>query len=139
MGNKENFSPIIKQRVVDLLKDEGRTQKDMATWLDITPEHLSRCLKTGRISRAVLIAIAEYLNCSPEWLSGEQEIAFTYTAFQRKTLDQHRVLTDLYNLLGWDETQLDALTAEEIDSMKADLNAVISYYTLKSRKDGNRE
>lgn len=87
MGTQDSFLPIIKQRVIDMLKLEGKTQKEMAAALDITPEHLSRCLKKGRISKPWLIAIANYLDVTEESLTDESK-SITRASRVKSAFDQ---------------------------------------------------
>ena len=140
MGNKDTFSRIVKQRVIEALKAEGRTQKEMAADLDITPEHLSRCLTKGKISKTWLIAIADYLDCSPAWLSSEEGgFDSTFFAYQRQQIidDQESVLTNLFHLLGYSKDQYNLLTETDRENLKTDFDLTIGYYVNKAnRREG---
>lgn len=141
MGNKTIYSPIIKNRVIATLKEHGITQKDMANDLYISPEHLSRCLKKGQVSLSWLYAIAEYLNCSPEWLSKEDAPNLSSFGFSRgKAIDrQDEILTDLFLLLGFTSEQYEMLSPNDRESFKMELSHIIGEYIYRSKNRQEQE
>lgn len=131
MPTRGNFSPIIKERVVNALYEKGKKQKDMANDLGFSPEHLSRCLSKGEISKTWLISIADYLNCSPEWLSNEDATDLSSFGYQRKeTLkNEDEIMESLFLLLGWQPVDYTALPEKERKNLKTDIDLIIAAYT----------
>lgn len=123
MGNKETFLPIIKERFKEVLKESGKTQKQLAEELDITPEHLTRCLTKGRISKTWLFAIAKYLDISEKYLTGESDTAFYYLAEHRKDFDSLDAIKYFMISRGFPEHYCDTLN----DSQLMDIEYFISY------------
>ena len=63
------------KRVRQLLKEKGIYGKDMLADLEINKNQLTRWEKENTIpTKAVLIAIADYLETTPEYLLGETDI-----------------------------------------------------------------
>lgn len=63
------------ERVRQLLKEKGIYGKDMLADLEINKNQLTRWEKENTIpTKAVLIAIADYLETTPEYLLGETDI-----------------------------------------------------------------
>lgn len=123
MGNKETFLPIIKERFKEVLKESSITQKQLAEDLDITPEHLTRCLTKGRISKTWLFAIAKYLNVSEKYLTGESDTALYYFAEHRKDFDSLDSIRNFMISRGFPENYCDCLN----DSLLDDIEYFISY------------
>lgn len=123
MGNKETFLPIIKERFKEVLKESGKTQKQLAEELDITPEHLTRCLTKGRISKTWLFAIAKYLDISEKYLTGESDTALYYLAEHRKDFDSLDAIKHFMISRGFPEHYCDSLN----DSQLMDIEYFISY------------
>ena len=123
MGNKETFLPIIKERFKEVLKESGKTQKQLAEELDITPEHLTRCLTKGRISKTWLFAIAKYLDISEKYLTGESDSALYYLAEHRKDFDSLDAIKHFMISRGFPEHYCDSLN----DSQLMDIEYFISY------------
>lgn len=123
MGNKETFLPIIKERFKEVLKESGKTQKQLAEELDITPEHLTRCLTKGRISKTWLFAIAKYLDISEKYLTGESDTALYYLAEHRKDFDSLDAIKHFMISRGFPEHYCDTLN----DSQLMDIEYFISY------------
>ena len=130
MGNKAIYSPIIKERVIAALKDKGKTQKEMAHALLVSPEHLSRCLAKGKIALSWLIAIAEYLDCSPDWLSHEDAPDLSSFGYNRgKAIErQDEILIDLFLLLGFSSEQYELLSSNDRANLKSSLNEIVALY-----------
>lgn len=62
------------ERVRALLKEKGITDKEMLVDLDINKNQMTRWAKEGTIpGKAILIAIAYYLDTTPEYLSGDTD------------------------------------------------------------------
>lgn len=125
MGNKGTFSPIIKERVKDALKSKGKTQKEMAADLDITPEHLTRCLTKGKISKTWLISIAQYLDVAISWLTGELDFELRYDAEQRAMLNGDELLRSYMLWLGWSHEEQQKLTDEDLYHIKNTIKMII--------------
>lgn len=123
MGNKETFLPVIKERFKEVLKESGKTQKQLAEELDITPEHLTRCLTKGRISKTWLFAIAKYLDISEKYLTGESDTALYYLAEHRKDFDSLDAIKHFMISRGFPEHYCDTLN----DSQLMDIEYFISY------------
>ena len=123
LGNKETFLPIIKERFKEVLKESGKTQKQLAEELDITPEHLTRCLTKGRISKTWLFAIAKYLDISEKYLTGESDTALYYLAEHRKDFDSLDAIKHFMISRGFPEHYCDSLN----DSQLMDIEYFISY------------
>ena len=123
LGNKETFLPIIKERFKEVLKESGKTQKQLAEELDITPEHLTRCLTKGRISKTWLFAIAKYLDISEKYLTGESDSALYYLAEHRKDFDSLDAIKHFMISRGFPEHYCDSLN----DSQLMDIEYFISY------------
>lgn len=123
LGNKETFLPIIKERFKEVLKESGKTQKQLAEELDITPEHLTRCLTKGRISKTWLFAIAKYLDISEKYLTGESDTALYYLAEHRKDFDSLDAIKHFMISRGFPEHYCDTLN----DSQLMDIEYFISY------------
>lgn len=63
------------ERVRQLLKEKGIYGKDMLADLEINKNQLTRWEKEDTVpTKAVLIAIADYLETTPEYLLGETDI-----------------------------------------------------------------
>ena len=63
------------ERVRQLLKEKGMYGKDMLADLEINKNQLTRWEKEDTVpTQAVLIAIADYLETTPEYLLGETDI-----------------------------------------------------------------
>lgn len=63
------------ERVRQLLKEKGMYGKDMLADLEINKNQLTRWEKEDTVpTKAVLIAIADYLETTPEYLLGETDI-----------------------------------------------------------------
>jgi transcriptional regulator with XRE-family HTH domain len=122
LGNK-TFLPIIKERFKEILKESGKTQKQLAEELDITPEHLTRCLTKGKISKTWLFAIAKYLDISEKYLTGEIDTALTYLAEHRKDFDSLDAIKQFMISRGFHENYCDSLN----DSLLMDIEYFISY------------
>ena len=62
-------------KIVQLMKQEGMTQKELADKINVTEASMSRYLKDKRIPRIdVLANIAKVFNVSIEFLQGEDEV-----------------------------------------------------------------
>lgn len=122
LGNK-TFLPIIKERFKEILKESGITQKQLAEELDITPEHLTRCLTKGKISKTWLFAIAKYLDISEKYLTGEIDTALTYLAEHRKDFDSLDAIKQFMISRGFPKNYCDNLN----DSLLMDIEYFISY------------
>lgn len=127
--------PVIKERVKDMLKAKDTTQKQMAADLDITPEQLNRCLSEGMISKLWLNAIADYLDCSPEWLSSESAPALSSFGHRRGTAltEQGDIIKAMFLLLGYSENRYDELSKADIENLKTDIDMLLAYYLQKAR------
>lgn len=123
MGNKETFLPIIKERFKTVLKESGKTQKQLAAELFITPEHLTRCLSNGKISKTWLYAIAKSLNISEKYLTGESDDALYYWAEHRKDYDSLDAIKNFMISRGFPENYCDNLNK----SLLSDIEYFISY------------
>ena len=123
MGNKETFLPIIKERFKSILKESNMTQKELAEELDITPEHLTRCLTKGKISKTWLFAIAKHLNISEKYLTGESDTALFYFAEHRKDFNSLDSIRNFMISRGFPENYCDCLD----DSLLDDIEYFISY------------
>lgn len=63
------------ERVRQLLKEKGIFAKDMLSELGINKNQLTRWEKEGTLpNRAILIAIADFLDTTPEYLIGETDV-----------------------------------------------------------------
>ena len=127
--------PVLKERVIELLKDAGKTQKQMAADLFISPEQLNRCLTAGMISKPWLIAIADYLNCSPDWLSSKDATPLNAFGYKRGNAlaNQDEILKSLFVLLGYPENRYGELTEIDIEALKTDIDMLLAYRLQKSR------
>lgn len=128
LGNKETFLPIIKERFKTVLKESGKTQKQLAEELDITPEHLTRCLTKGRISKTWLFAIAKYLNISEKYLTGESETALYYLAEHRKDFDSLDSIKHFMISRGFPENYCDGLNAALLDDIEYFISYMCEYH-----------
>ena len=138
MGNKDTFSPIIKERVKDALKSKGKTQKEMAADLDITPEHLTRCLTKGKISKTWLISIAQYLDVAISWLTGALDFELRFDAEQRTMLNGDELLSSYMLWLGWSHEEQQKLTDEDMSKIRFTIKAVIdSVFSEMHKKNPN--
>lgn len=128
MGNKSNASPIVKERVKQLLREHEKTQREMSAALDITPEHLARCLTKGSISKSWLKSIAEYLDTSEEYLSGESDDEFLHVwAIQRSQMDGDTLLRQYVHYLGHPPEEQEILTANDWKLMRHDIKNDVDY------------
>lgn len=134
MGNKDTFSPIEKERVVSLLKGMGCTQKKMCEELDITAEHLSRCLKRGSISKTWLIAIAEFLDTTTAYLSGQDDTQFYYWAEKRLDFNGDELLNNYIQWLGWSPNEMKALTEADYSQMRYAIKMIIDGTIAEANK-----
>ena len=134
MSRKTGYVPIIKDEVINGLKYKNKTQRDLANALDISYEHLNRCLSKGKISKPWLISIAKYLDTSVGNLTGEDITGLTYFAEERQKLLMNRdsVLIPLFHLLGREEEQYRILDEREISNLLSDLDRMIYITLLKS-------
>lgn len=143
VSNKDAFVTVSKQRIKELLKERGITQKELANDLDITPEHLTRCLTKGRISKTWLLAIAQYLDVSVSYLAGMSEMELTQFAELRNEALQRtdNILNELFLLLGFSSEQYKELPDYEIENLKSDFSLAIAYrlQIVRQRKDGTHE
>ena len=134
MSRKTNYVPIIKDEVINGLQNINRTQRDLASALDVSYEHLNRCLSRGQISKTWLISIAKYLDISVGTLTGEDDYGLTYFAEERGKLLRNRdsVLIPLFQLLGRSEEQYHILEDWEISNLMSDLEFLIHFTLSKS-------
>ena len=143
VSNKDAFVTISKQRIKELLKERGITQKKLASELDITPEHLTRCLTKGKISKTWLLAIARYLDISTSYLAGTSEIALTQSAELRGDALQRTddILKELFLLLGFSSEQYNELNDYEIENLKSEFSLAIAYrlQIARQRKGDSNE
>jgi transcriptional regulator with XRE-family HTH domain len=123
LGNKETFLPIIKERFKSVLKESGKNQKQLAEELFITPEHLTRCLTKGRISKTWLYAIAKYLNISEKYLTGESDTALYYWSEHRNDYDSLECIKQFMIARGFPENYCDNLNKSQL----MDIEYFISY------------
>ncbi len=98
------------ERVRQLLKEKGIFAKDMLSELGINKNQLTRWEKEGTLpNRAILIAIADFLDTTPEYLTGE-------TDEKRKTAGKpDGISNDDVNAL---DDALDGLTADELQQVR---------------------
>lgn len=62
-------------KIIQLMKQEGMTQKELAEKINVTEASMSRYLKDKRLPRIdVLANIAKVFNVSIEFLQGEDEV-----------------------------------------------------------------
>lgn len=128
MGNKETFLPIIKERFKEVLKESGKTQKQLAEELDITPEHLTRCLTKGRISKTWLFAIAKYLDISEKYLTGESDTALYYLAEHRKDFDSLDAIKHFMISRGFPEHYCDTLNDSQLMDIEYFISSICEYH-----------
>lgn len=132
--------PIIGERVKAALAEDGRTQKEMAAEIDVTQEHLNRCLRSGEISKPYLLAIAEYLDVSPEWLSDDKTNNYRFAYRRWRALnDKHNIFKSLFTLLGYNNDQFVLFEESDIEKLMTDINGLIAFYQSKiiERNEGN--
>lgn len=136
MSNKDAFVTVSKQRIKELLKERGITQKELANDLDITPEHLTRCLTKGRISKTWLLAIAQYLDISSSYLAGMSEMELSRFAELRKEAIERTddILNEVFLLLGFSSEQYKELPDYEIENLKCDFSLAIAYRLQMARQ-----
>lgn len=115
----------------------GKTQKEMAADLDITPEHLTRCLTKGKISKTWLISIAQYLDVDIRWLSGDSDTPLYYWAEQRTELNGDELLSSYMHYLGWSPEEQKLLTNEDIGKLKFAIKMIVdtTMADAKQRKE----
>ena len=82
MKRTESRTPIIKERVVEALKENGITQRFLCDHFGLSPQYFSRCLKNGWISTIWMEAIGQYLDRAPEWLSGKTDAVAPGSVFR---------------------------------------------------------
>lgn len=113
----------------------------MCAELDITAEHLSRCLKRGSISKTWLIAIAEYLNTSTNYLSGASDVNLYEWAEKRTTLNGDELLDSYIRWLGWSPQKIEALTPDDYSQMRYAIKMIIdgTIADANKRKDKHYE
>lgn len=113
----------MKERFKSVLKDANKTQKQLAEELDITPEHLTRCLTKGKISKTWLFAIAKYLDISEKYLTGESDVALLYLAEHRAEFDSRESIKNFMISRGFPENYCDDLDEDFLN----DIEYFISY------------
>jgi len=69
----------INQRIKDLIKSKGMTQKAFAGSIGMAPESLSRILAGGKVSENVITAIVKLYNVNREWLETGSDELFNST------------------------------------------------------------
>lgn len=141
MGNKETFLPIIKERFKKALKDAGKTQKQLSEELFISPEHLTRCLTKGKISRPWLMAIAQALNISEKFLSGETDTEFLFWADHRNDHNIEELLSNYMVSLGWSPAQQAELSSDDWEKIKLAIKMIIDgvFAEMHNRKENGEK
>ena len=92
----------------------------MAELLNITPEHFYRTLKTGRLYKSWVDAIADETNTSTEYLTGQLDIPVTRFSQLRSTTDGIDHLKGFMVSRGWkpDSEKFDNLTTTQLDQIE---------------------
>lgn len=131
----ERSTTLDKTRFKELLKNCEITQKELCEKLEITQEHLSRCITSGKISYAWLLKICEYLDVSPDYISGKDDENRTYLAFQRfyAIKDRRAILKNLFVLLGEPPEIIDEMNENEVGQFVTDIAIYIGVWKMNSK------
>ena len=125
------------------MKEKGINQKQLCKKLGFSEKHFSRQLNKdkgsgiGEMNRAWLVSIAQYFDCSPEWLSdinsGDEDV--NQHGYNRKVAIENKndILQNLFVLLGFSKNDYSEMTDNEINNMMNDLSSVVAYHHLNSR------
>ena len=108
---KERVSPIVRERFKEFLKESKYSQKDIAEMLYTTEAYLSRRLKLGNIDREWFNKICEWLQVSPEYLSGGSVMDPTMIGWKRKTVNGAECISDFMMSRGFSKDFTSKLTA----------------------------
>lgn len=69
----------VNQRIKDLIKSKGMTQKAFAGSIGIAPESLSRILAGGKVSENVISAVVKIYGVNRGWIETGTEQLFNTT------------------------------------------------------------
>ncbi len=116
----ETITSIDVERIKKSLEESGISQRKMAELLNITPEHFYRTLKTGRIYKSWVDAIADETDTSTEYLTGQLDVPLTRFSQLRSTTDGIDHLKGFMISRGWkpDSTKFDNLTAAQLEQIE---------------------
>ena len=115
---KERVSPIVRERFKEFLKESKYSQKDIAEMLYTTEAYLSRRLKLGNIDREWFNKICEWLQVSPEYLSGGSVMDPTMIGWKRKTVNGAECISDFMMSRGFSKDFTSKLTANNYDDIE---------------------
>ena len=120
----ERYAPILKDRVKNSLKDlaSPKTQIDLAEYLGIAPRSVNRYLQKGRCERKYLLKNAKFLDCSPEYLTGEKNAKGYFSSPDHNI---NECIRDLLILRGYHPS---VFTDEDMNSLYLELSTTIARF-----------
>lgn len=143
-GSRETFVPIWKDRVKSRLKEIGKTQLEMCEELGINYQNINRRLKEGMINKVHLIAIAQFLDVMPQWLSGEKEQPWDYRTYEVANSSVKLAFIDYLPSVGfevWDDGESGTrliheganipITEKELKSIENEVTKFIEFQFMK--------
>ena len=127
---KEKLIQIDKEKLKAAIAAQGTSQKEIAEKLLFTSEaYFSRKLSAGTIDKEWLYKIADYLNVSRAYLTGESEEFITRTAERRNAIsasDAKALLTEFMISKGFADNYCNDLTDSDLDNIAEFISAVVS-------------
>ena len=127
---KEKLIQISKTNFRKALAESNVSQKEIAEQLLFTSEaYLSRKLAAGSIDKEWLYKIADYLNVSRSYLTGESEEFITRLAERRNEItssDAKALLTEFMISKGFSADYCDSLTDSDLDHIAEFISGVVT-------------
>ena len=127
---KEKLIQIDKDNLKTAIATQGTSQKEIAENLLFTSEaYFSRKLSTGTIDKEWLFKIADFLNVSRAYLTGESKEFITRTAERRNEIsasDAKALLTEFMISKGFADNYCDDLNDSDLDNIAEFISAVVS-------------
>lgn len=130
---KEKLVHINREHFKKALLHEGKSQKEIAENVCYTSEaYFSRKLSQGIISKEWLFKMADYLNISRSYLSGDSNVEQTRLAEERNELSemgQRRILNKFMISRGFEDSFCDDLTETDLTNIEYFIALTTKYHT----------
>ena len=129
---KEKLIQIDKKRFKELVSNSDKTQKEIAENVLYTSEaYFSRKLTQGIIDKDWLYRIADYLNVSRSYLSGESDQPLTRLAERREKIteaDPRILLNEFMISRGFPDHYCDDITEDELADIEGYVYTTVKYH-----------
>lgn len=115
---KERIATIDRERFKTMLKSSKYSQREIAEMLFTTEAYLSRRLKLGNIDKEWFNKICEWLDISPEYLSGESPIDAPWVSWKRKKINGSDCIRDFMLSRGFSKDFTENLTSDNLNDIE---------------------